>query len=120
MRVARGADYKLSIKEARLEIAGGQAQPIDVRDEEAWGEAHVHGAIHIPMERLSEVEGLEDGQRVIVFAGDDKSAREAVGTLCDKGLDAVAAEGGIDAWLREDFRAQPTTDPDSDTELGAG
>jgi thiosulfate sulfurtransferase len=110
----------LSVKKARLEIAGGEARAIDVRDEEEFGEAHAHGAIHIPLDRLSDAEGLESGQRVVVFASDDESARKAVETLRERGLDAVAAKGGMDAWLSEDFKAQPTSDPDSDTELGAG
>jgi rhodanese-related sulfurtransferase len=117
--VEPGGEEKLDIKKARREIAGGKAQPIDVRDEEKWSEAHVHGALHVPMDRLSsEADGLED-QRVIVFADDDQSAREAVETLRDRGVDAVAAKGGIDNWLSEDFNVQPSGDPDSDTEIGA-
>jgi rhodanese-related sulfurtransferase len=118
--VEPGGKDKLSIEEARLEIAGGKAQPLDVRDDEKWSQAHVHGALHVPLEQLSsEIEGLELDQRVIVFAEDDEGAREAVETLRDRGLDAVAAEGGIDKWLSEDFNVQPSGDPDSDTEIGA-
>jgi rhodanese-related sulfurtransferase len=121
MDVEPGAENKLSIEKARLEIAGGDAVALDVRDEEDWSKAHVHGAIHVPRERLSsEIEGLEPDQRVIVFDDDDKGAREVAEKLRERGIDAVAAEGGIDSWISEDFNVQPTADPDEDTELGAG
>jgi rhodanese-related sulfurtransferase len=119
--VEPGGNDKLSIKKARREIAGGKAQALDVRDEEEWGEAHVHGALHVPMERLSsELDNLGLDQRVIVFADDDQDGQKAVETLRERGLDAVVAEGGIDNWLSEDFNVQPSADPDSDTEIGAG
>jgi rhodanese-related sulfurtransferase len=121
--VEPGTKEKLSIEKARIEIAGGKAQPLDVRDEENWSEARVHGALHVPMERLSEeIDGLEIDQRVIVFADDEKSARQAVETLRERGFDAVAAEGGVESWMSEDFNIQPTADPDpaSDIELDSG
>jgi rhodanese-related sulfurtransferase len=118
--VEPGGEEKLSIEKSRREIAGGKAQAVDVRNEEDWTEAHVHGALHVPMEQLSsEIDSLELDQRVIVFAEDDQQGRKAVETLRERGLDAVVAEGGIDKWLSEDFNVQPSGDPDSDTEIGA-
>jgi rhodanese-related sulfurtransferase len=45
---------------------------------------------------------------------------KAASRLADQGYDAVAVDGGMDDWISEDFRTQPTADPDEDTALGAG
>jgi hydroxyacylglutathione hydrolase len=112
---------KLSIEEARRAIAGGDADALDIREEEDWSKAHVPGAIHIPINQLSSgLEELDSNRRLIVFAGDDGSGEDAVSTLRERGFDAALAEGGIDDWTSENFRTQPTEDPDEDTELGAG
>ena len=112
---------KLSIEEARVAIAGGEADALDIREEEDWSKAHVPGAIHIPMNQLSSgLDELDSDRRLIVFAGDEDSGREAVSALRERGFDAAIAEGGIKEWSSEDFRLQPTEDPDEDTELGAG
>ena len=115
------AGDKESIEEARQQVARGEAQAVDVRDEEQWSEGHVTGAVHLPKDRLSTAdEVLDQDRRVIVFAADDKGAAEAAETLRDAGFDAAVAEGGMDAWTSEDFKTQPSQDPDDDTELGAG
>ena len=112
---------KLSIEEARRAIAGGEADALDIRDEEAWGAGHVPGAVHIPKDELSsQLDQLDPERRLIVFAGDEGPGDEAVSALRERGLDAALAEGGIGEWISEDFRTQPTEDPDEDTELGAG
>ena len=117
---AKEAEW-ISVEKAREEIAGGSAAALDVRDDDEWGQAHVSGATHLPQERLSsELEGLDHDQRLIVFAEDDRTAAEAVATLREAGIDAAAAEGGMDSWVKQGFNIQPTEDPDEDTELGAG
>ena len=35
-------------------------------------------------------------------------------------IQKITPEGGIDDWTSQNFRTQPTEDPDEDTELGAG
>jgi rhodanese-related sulfurtransferase len=121
MSMAREASDKLSIEDARREIAGGEAMPVDIRDEEQFMAGHVTGAIRLPKEQPSpELDDLDPGSRLIVFADEDRAASEAVKAMRDKGFDAVAAEGGMKAWAKENFRTQPTEDPDEDTELGAG
>jgi rhodanese-related sulfurtransferase len=112
---------KIDIEDARREIAGGEAQALDVRDEEQWGEAHVAQAIHMPVERLpSELECLDPDMRLIVFADDDGAADEAVASLREHGFEAAVAKGGMKAWIKKAFRTQPTSDPHPETELGGG
>jgi thiosulfate sulfurtransferase len=118
--VASGKET-IEIEEARREIAGGDAVAVDVRSEEEWGEAHVPGATHLPDADLdNSPDRPERGARLIVIAKDGKLAAKAVARLRDQGYDAVAASGGMDAWISEDYNVQPTDDPDEDTELGAG
>ena len=121
MSRAREASDKLSIEDARREIAGGEAMPVDIRDEEQFKDGHVTGAIRLPKEQPSpELDDLDSGSRLIVFADDEGAASKAVSAMRDRGFDAAVAEGGMKAWAKEDFRTQPSQDPDDDTELGAG
>ena len=114
-------EESIAVEDARRGIAGGEAQALDIRDEEQWREGHVNGAIHLPRERLSdELDKLDTESRLIVFAEDDRSAGDVVETLRERGFDAVVAEGGMKAWVKEDYRTQPTADPDEETELGGG
>jgi rhodanese-related sulfurtransferase len=110
---------KLEIDEARQQIASGDARAVDVRDEEGWKEGHVTNAIHMPEADSSpELEELDEGSRLIVFAENDRAAGEAAEGLREKGFEVAIASGGMDAWNKEGFQIQPTDDPDEETELG--
>lgn len=110
---------KVQVEEARREIAGGDAQAVDVRSEEEWSEGHVPGAIHLPDgDAGAATKPLDQGARLMVIAKNGKLAVRAAKDLSDQGYDAVAVEGGMDDWVSEDFPIQPTADPDEDTELG--
>ena len=109
---------RISIEQAREEIAGGDAQAVDVRDDDAWNDGHPHGAIHIPRDRLeSGTDELNSEGRVAVFAEDDDAAADAAGVLRERGFEAVAVKGGMDAWKSEGFSLQPSPDPDEDAEI---
>jgi rhodanese-related sulfurtransferase len=111
----------LDVHAAREEIAGGDAIAVDVRDADAWSEGHVPGAIHLPGgDPEAGTKRIEEGTRLIVFADDAGSGREAASKLSEAGYDAVAVDGGMDDWVSENFQIQPTPDPDEDTELGLG
>jgi phage shock protein E len=112
------ATETIGIEEARREIAGGDAVAVDIRSDEEWGEGHVPGAIHLPDGEPGDQ--LEDGSRLMVIAGDGRSAAKAADRLSELGYDAVAVDGDMDDWLSEDFNVQPTADPAPDSELGAG
>jgi rhodanese-related sulfurtransferase len=111
----------ISVEEARKEIAGGDAIAIDVRSDEEWSEGHVPGATHLPdAQAAAFADRPNEGARLMVIASDGKLAAQAAGRLSDEGYDAVAVDGGMDDWVSQDFKTQPTEDPDEDTELGAG
>jgi phage shock protein E len=108
----------IGVEEARTEIAGGDATAVDVRSEEEWSEGHVPGAIHAIDAELQPGDRPDDGARLMVIASDGKEAAKAASKLADQGYDAVAVDGDMDDWTDEDFKIQPTVDPDEDTELG--
>ncbi|HKH41503.1 MAG TPA: rhodanese-like domain-containing protein [Solirubrobacterales bacterium] len=110
---------KLGVEEARRQIAGGDATAVDVRSEEEWSQGHIPGAIHLPDgDPEAGTKPLEEGARLIVIAKDGKVAVRAAKNLNERGYDAVAVEGGMADWVSENFKIQPTADPDEDTELG--
>jgi rhodanese-related sulfurtransferase len=109
----------VGVEEARREIAGGSATAVDIRSDEEWSEGHVPGAIHLPNgDPEAGTKPLRDGARLMVIAKDGRMAVRGAQDLSESGYDAVAVEGGMDDWLSEDFKIQPTADPDEETELG--
>jgi rhodanese-related sulfurtransferase len=111
----------IGVDEARREIAGGKATAVDVRSEEEWSDGHVPGATHLPDADLDASDDRpEEGARLMVIAKDGKQAAKAASSLGEQGYDAVAVDGDMDDWVSEDFKVQPTPDPDEDTELGSG
>ncbi len=108
-----GEQEAIDVEEARQAIASGDADALDIRDEETWSEGHVPGATHVSAEKLSSaLDELDSDRRLIVFAPDPSSGREAVSTLRDHGFNASLVEGGIEQWSSKDFRLQPTEDPE--------
>jgi rhodanese-related sulfurtransferase len=114
-------EQAVPVKDARREIAGGDATAVDVRSEEEWSQGHVPGAIHLPDgDPDAATKPLEEGARLLVIAKDGKRAASAAKDLSEAGYDAVAMDGGMKDWLSENYPIQPTDDPDEDTELGLG
>jgi rhodanese-related sulfurtransferase len=72
---------------------------VDVREPAEWQQAHVPGALHIPLmelpARLAELP--EEGQVLVVCAVGARSAR-AVEYLVQLGRDAVNLDGGLVEW----------------------
>jgi rhodanese-related sulfurtransferase len=110
---------KVSVEDARQEVARGEAVAVDVRSEEEWGKGRVPGAIHFAEggNASDRTDRLEDGARLMVIAKNGKLALRAAKDLSARGYDAVAVDGGMDDWA-SDFNTQPTEGPDEDTELG--
>ena len=70
---------------------------LDVRTEREWAEARIPGAVHVPMDQLTE-RLHEVGDRVVcVCAVGARSARVAQ-FLSAQGYEAVNLDGGIYAW----------------------
>ena len=114
-------DDKLDVKQARLEIAGGDAIAVDVRSDDDWTKGHIPGAIHLPDgDPENATKPLEEGARLVVIADKGKAAVSAAKELAEKGYNAAAFNGSMKDWTSAGYAVQPTEDPDDDTELGAG
>jgi len=116
--MASPSTKSIDVKEARREIAGGDALAVDVRSDEEWGKGHVPGAVHFPDGEMGADQEIKAGSRLLVIGSDGRAAEEAASRLSERGYEAVAVQGSMEDWTSEDFKIQPTTDPDEDTELG--
>ena len=81
---------------------------IDVREDDEYAEAHVPGAVHIPLgeipDRVAEVP--TEGTIYIICAVGGRSAKAAQ-HLREHGLDAVNVAGGTRAWIDAGFPTDP-------------
>src|SRR5882672_5919575 len=89
-------------EKAREEIAAGEAELIDVREQHEWDEAHLEGATHVPqgelVERIDELVP-DPSSRVILYCRTDNRSARAADALKDLGYDNVAVmRGGIVSW----------------------
>jgi rhodanese-related sulfurtransferase len=77
------------------------AAVIDVRETSEYADAHVPGAVSIPMSRLtSRLDELDRTSPVhLVCASGNRSAAMA-DVLLAQGFDAVNVVGGTSAWMR--------------------
>ena len=80
---------------------------VDVRVFAAYNQAHVPGAVHIPLDELAERLGeLEDSERIVVYclSTSDAMGLEAAMLLYRSGLMGIEVlEGGIQAWYSQGY-----------------
>ena len=82
-------------------LLGEDATVVDVRETTEYADAHVPGAVNIPMGRLtSRLHELDrTGPVHVICASGNRSAAMAE-VLLAQGFDAVNVVGGTSAWLR--------------------
>lgn len=73
---------------------------LDVRDDWEWEQAHLEGAIHIPLEDLAgRIEELDPTLETIVYCHVGDRSLDACLLLWDGGFRKVRSmTGGIEAW----------------------
>ena len=109
----------VEVDEARDELARGEAIAVDARSEREWLQGHVIGAIHLPRGEPCYRSGmLEVGARLIAIAEDPLKSTWAAVRLCEQGFDAVAVEGGTEAWISPGFNVPRDAVRDPYTDLG--
>jgi rhodanese-related sulfurtransferase len=92
---------------AREMIEGG-AQLVDVRTDHEWEAGRIPGATHIELGELSARAGEIDRDRpVILYCRGDNRSDMAAAALGDDGYEAVALEGGIEAWSGDGGPLEP-------------
>jgi sulfur-carrier protein adenylyltransferase/sulfurtransferase len=95
-----------SVLHAKRE-GGDPCALLDVREQNEWNLFRIHGAIHLPLAKVSE--GAREalarfpGQEVIVYCGRGPRSVQAVEMLRAQGYRASSLAGGIAAWIDAGF-----------------
>jgi rhodanese-related sulfurtransferase len=93
--------------EARKLVDEG-AQLVDVRADHEWEAGHIAGAVHMPLDKLSEQAGELDRERaVIVYCRGGSRCEMAAEALASAGFDASPLAGGIQAWADAGLPIEP-------------
>ncbi|MBL0320007.1 MAG: rhodanese-like domain-containing protein [Alphaproteobacteria bacterium] len=87
-------------------IDHNQAIVIDVREDDEFKEAHIQGAIHLPLSRFSPLQlpEIQDKKLVIQCLGGKRSAMACqliLSTVPDQ--EVYNLEGGISSWVNAGF-----------------
>ena len=91
-----------SIPAADLASRADRATVLDVRSQPEWNEAHVPGALHVPLAELeARMSELRGRQPLVTYCQSGARSATAASLLRASGItDVTNAEGGFDAWLR--------------------
>lgn len=89
-------------------LRAGEAELIDVREDEEWEAGHIAGARHIVLEEVSSHAGEIERERTVVFhcASGNRSAMVADAFRKD-GYDAYNMAGGVKAWEHAGLPLEP-------------
>ena len=98
---------EVSRVEAR-EMLGAGAQLVDVRADHEWEAGHLPGAVHIPLDELSERAAEIDKDRPVILycRGGNRSAM-ATTALAEAGYDAAKLSEGAVGWEEEELPFEP-------------
>jgi rhodanese-related sulfurtransferase len=92
---------RVNVAEAQQLIAAGKVTVIDVRDIDGYRDAHIAGALHIPLARIDgEVPYLPRDNPILTYCtcpAEESSAQAAL-ILHINGFDASCLVGGLAAW----------------------
>ncbi len=73
---------------------------VDVREQGEYAQAHVPGAVLMPMGQLpSRMHELDRSSRVHVICASGNRSKAMTDLLVDAGFDAVSVVGGTTAWI---------------------
>jgi len=99
---ARATMPRMSVADLRDRLAKNEVTLIDVRDADAYLEAHIPGAMHIPLARIDgEISYLPKGKPIVTYCTcpHDEAAADANMILAHGGIqNAFALAGGLGAW----------------------
>ena len=86
-----------TVAEAHRRAADGEVLLIDVREPEEWAHGHAEQAQLVPLGGLDPAAVPTDRPVLVVCRSGGRSG-QAVGALCDRGVDATNVAGGMNAW----------------------
>ena len=98
---------EISRAEAREMLEKG-AQLVDVRADHEWEAGHLPGAVHIPLDQLSQRAAEIDKDRPVILycRGGNRSAM-ATTALAEAGYDAAKLSEGAVGWEEEELPFEP-------------
>jgi rhodanese-related sulfurtransferase len=107
MADADATPKEISRAEAREMLENG-AQLVDVRADHEWEAGHLPGAVHIPLDELSERAAEIDKDRPVILycRGGNRSAM-ATTALAEAGYDAAKLSEGAVGWEEEELPFEP-------------
>jgi rhodanese-related sulfurtransferase len=89
-------------------IEGGDAQVIDIRDDDEHEAGHIAGSRHIPISQLSAEAGSIDRERpVVLYCRGGSRSPMAAEALRASGFDASNLAGGLLAWAEQGLPLEP-------------
>ncbi|GEM_PF-510955 len=99
---ARASMPRISVADLKAHLEKGDVTLIDVRDADAYVEAHIPGSMHIPLARIEgEIPYLPKGKMIVTYCTcpHDEAAADANMILAHNGItNAYALAGGLGAW----------------------
>lgn len=98
---------RISVDEMKTLFDRGELTIIDVRQADAYLEAHIPGALQIPLSRIDGEASYLSKQKMIVTyctCPGEESSGQAVQILAHRGItNAAALQGGLEAWQRRGY-----------------
>jgi rhodanese-related sulfurtransferase len=108
--MADPSEVKTSLPPKRVAelLEQGEANVIDVRDDEEWEAGHIAGARHVELGDLTAEAESIDRERTVVFhcRSGDRSGM-AADAFREAGYDAYNMDGGLDAWADAGLPLEP-------------
>lgn len=91
------------VSDVHADLAKGGFVLLDVRDDAAWAQGHIPGAVHLPRRRIAELD--DPGKPVVVYCWGPgcNGATRAAHALAVRGLRVKEMLGGVEYWIREGF-----------------
>ena len=92
-------EEELEPARARELIATEGAQPLDLRDEDQYAEVRIAGTVRASEDDLDEaLESIDQDRPVVVVCEDGERSAKVAADLRDRGYQAAALKGGMNAW----------------------
>jgi rhodanese-related sulfurtransferase len=100
------------VSDVHGDLPGGGFLLVDVRNDAAWAQGHIPGAVHLPRTTLDRAV-LDSGRPVVTYCWGPgcNGATRAAHALARRGFRVKEMIGGIEYWVREGF---PVVTPDGE------
>lgn len=96
------------VSDVRADLARGEFVLLDVRNQAAWDQGHIPGAVHLPHARIPGDTSLRSDKPFVAYCWGPgcNGALRAAHALAARGLRVKEMLGGIEYWIREGFPVQ--------------